>query len=327
MSVAQKALELLDIDPERLPELHEPIEDFLGGGADPGFVDLNSELVFARYRRDKAAVRGPSLKGVGVDTFDAKEKDIGAIGDAGHLKAGVGLKGTDDFLGCGDGSRVALGEALEKMERHGGEGPHMAESVAEHAARMKQIFEEGLRAGEDGSAGGVEVLVHGDVYGIEQSGVFAHRNTAIGGGQIEPGAIKMETDLAVAGPLRNALHFGEVEGLSSFAADGSFDLDGADGDRDAAGSATIGFALEVLDREGGFGGRERHKIEAAEGLAAIAAIVEQVALMLNDHAAPVAGEKADGEVIGESAGGEPHGGLFAKGGGHGLFSWRPLLRR
>jgi hypothetical protein len=288
-------------------------------GADPGFVDLNSELVVARCREDKAGICGPSPKGVGVDTFDAQERDIGAVGDAGHFKTRVGLKGGDDFLGCGDGLGVSLGEALEEMERDGSEGPHVAESVAEHAARLKQILEEAPGAGEDGSAGCVEVLVHGDVYGIEQSGVFAHWNTTIGGGEIEPGAIKVETDLAFTGPLGNALHFSEVEGLPSFAPDRGFDLDGTDGDSDTAGSATVGFALEVVDREGGFGSRERDKIEAAEGLTAIAAIVEQVALVLNHYAALLTGEKADGEVVGERAGGEPHGGLLAEGGRHGLF--------
>ena len=69
----------------------------------------------------------------------------------------VSLKGGDDFLGCGDGLGVPLGEALEEMERDGSEGPHLAKSIAEHAARMKQIFEKALGTGEDGPAGSVEV--------------------------------------------------------------------------------------------------------------------------------------------------------------------------
>jgi hypothetical protein len=60
-------------------------------------------------------------------------------------------------------------------------------------------------------------------------------------------------------------------------------------------------------------------MEAAECLAAIAAVVEQVALLLHQHAALVAGQEADGEVIGERAGGEPDGGFLAEGVGHGLF--------
>ena len=74
------------------------------------------------------------MKGLGVATFDAQEKDVGAVGDASHFEAGVGLKRADDFPGCGDSLAVTLGEALEEMERDGSEGPHVAESVAETTA-------------------------------------------------------------------------------------------------------------------------------------------------------------------------------------------------
>jgi hypothetical protein len=60
-------------------------------------------------------------------------------------------------------------------------------------------------------------------------------------------------------------------------------------------------------------------MEAAESLAAIAAVVEEVALLLNQHAALVAGEQADREMIGEGAGGEPYRGFFTERGRHRLF--------
>jgi len=60
-------------------------------------------------------------------------------------------------------------------------------------------------------------------------------------------------------------------------------------------------------------------MEAAERLAAIAAIVEQVALLLHHHASLLAGEKTDGKMVGERAGGDPYGGLLTEGGGDGLF--------
>jgi hypothetical protein len=60
-------------------------------------------------------------------------------------------------------------------------------------------------------------------------------------------------------------------------------------------------------------------MKAAEGLAAITAIVEEVAFLLNQHAALVAGEESHREVIGEGARGEPHGSLLTEGRCHGLL--------
>jgi hypothetical protein len=74
------------------------------------------------------------------------------------------------------------------MEPDSSEGPQLAESVAKHATPMKQILEEVLGACEDGAAAGVEVLVHGDVDGAEQSGVLTHGNATVRGCQIESSA-------------------------------------------------------------------------------------------------------------------------------------------
>ena len=115
----------------------------------------------------------------------------------------------------------------------------------------------------------------------------------------------METDLAVASPFSHTLHFGEIEGLARFAADGSFDLQGADRHGDAPGCPAAGFAFQVVDCESRFAGGKRDEMEAAEGLATIATVVEEVALLLHQHAALVTRQKADGEVIGEGAGREP----------------------
>jgi hypothetical protein len=129
----------------------------------------------------------------------------------------------------------------------------------------------------------------------------------------------VETDLAFTGPLRNALYFSDIKVFPIPPADGGFNLDRSYRHGYATGAATTGFSLEVVDGEGSFAGCERDKIEAAKGLAAIAAVVEQVALLLNQHAAHVAREQAYREMIGERTGGEPHCGFLAKRGGDGLF--------
>jgi len=75
-------------NPDSVPALSQPSEDLLGGGACPGLVDQDRETVVPWGREDKAGVAGPPLKGQGI-TFDAKGKDIGAIGDASHFEARV----------------------------------------------------------------------------------------------------------------------------------------------------------------------------------------------------------------------------------------------
>jgi hypothetical protein len=119
--------------------------------------------------------------------------------------------------------------------------------------------------------------------------------------------------------LGDALHFLELEHFAALAADRGFDLNGTDWYGDAAGCAPRGFAFEIGDGEGGFTGGERDEVEAAEGLAAISAIVEEMALLLDHHTALFAGEEADGEVVGEGAGREPDGGFFAESRSDGLF--------
>lgn len=95
---------------------------------------MESETAIVRGREDEpGALRAP-LKDLGVDTFNTKGKNIGAIGNAGHFEARMGLKRRDDFLGCSDGLGVALRKAFEVMKRDGSERPHLAEPVAEHTA-------------------------------------------------------------------------------------------------------------------------------------------------------------------------------------------------
>ena len=60
-------------------------------------------------------------------------------------------------------------------------------------------------------------------------------------------------------------------------------------------------------------------MQAAEGLGAIAAIVEEVALGLDQNAAAVAGQQADGEMVGQRAGGQPDGRFLAEQRGHAGF--------
>src|SRR5215471_7870539 len=140
---------------------------------------------------------------------------------------------------------------------------------------MKEVIEEGLGSGEDGAAGGVEVLVHRDINGVKVSGVFTRRNATIGSGKIEPGAVEVKPDLACAGPFRDAFHFGEVENFAILPPDRAFDLDGSDRHRYSPRCTAVGLALEVLYSEGSFASGERDEMKTAEGLTAIAAVVEE----------------------------------------------------
>jgi hypothetical protein len=61
-----------------VPVLNQPSEYLLGGGASPGCVDQDGELVVSWEREDEAGVNGPPLKLQGIHTFYAKGKDIRA---------------------------------------------------------------------------------------------------------------------------------------------------------------------------------------------------------------------------------------------------------
>lgn len=77
--------------------LSQPSEDLLGRGASPSFIDQDRETIVPWGRQDKASVTGPPLKAQSIHTFDTKEKDVGAIGDAGHFEAGVGGRAAMTF--------------------------------------------------------------------------------------------------------------------------------------------------------------------------------------------------------------------------------------
>jgi hypothetical protein len=81
----------------------------------------------------------------------------------------------------------------------------------------------------------------------------------------------VKIDLAVACPLRHALHFGEVEGLAAFAPYGRFNLDGADRDRDPPGCATDGFPLDIIHGESGFAGGESDEMKTDQLIGALRA--------------------------------------------------------
>ena len=72
-------------------------------------------------------------------------------------------------------------------------------------------------------------------------------------------------------------------------------------------------------RERGAARRERDQVQAAQSLGAIAAVVKQVAFGLDEHAAAVAGQQADGEMVGQRAGGQPDGRLLTEQRGHASF--------
>jgi hypothetical protein len=252
----------------------------------------------------------------GVHAVDGEAEDVRAVGNALDFESGVAEERFDDRFGGFHSGAEALLEAVDVVQRDGGEGPGAVESAAEHAAGVIEIGEQGFRSGENRSASSVETFVHGNVDRVEQRRIVFHRARGVDALEEQAGAVEVEADTARAGPGGDPFHSLEIEALAGAAADGSFDLDGADGSRHAAQLCVGGGALAVLEGEGGASGGEGDQVESAEGLGAVAGVVEQVALRLDEHAAVVSGEQADGEVVGERSGGQPDGGFLAEKRGH-----------
>src|SRR5262249_2676909 len=76
---------------------------------------------------------------------------------------------------------------------------------------------------------------------------------------------------------------------------------------------------DLIDSESGAAGGERNQAEAAQGLGAVAAIVIEVAFLLHQNAALLAGEQAHSEVVCERAGRQEDGLLLAEKGGEALL--------
>jgi hypothetical protein len=101
------------------------------------------------------------------------------------------------------------------------------------------------------------------------------------------------------------------------AADGAFEGDGADlyGEAPFLGDVDGGENLVVGGRS--LVGCEGDEVEAAEDLGGVALVEVEVALFLDEDMVVLTREQADGEVVGERAGGEEGGVLFAEHGGDG----------
>ena len=78
--------------------------------------------------------------------------------------------------------------------------------------------------------------------------------------------------------------------------------DHRDARHDARALRLIEHVLHIVGRERRAAGRERHQRQVAERLRAVAFVLIEVALFLDDHAARPAGERAHRHVIGERAG-------------------------
>ena len=167
------------------------------------------------------------------------------------------------------------------MQGNGREGPRLAHAAAEHAACVIKTGELCLGAGQDRAAGCVEIFVHGDVHRVEERGVLFDRPRRVGAFQKEAGAIEMQSDVVGVRPGGDLLHLREVEAFAAAPPHRSFDLDGADGSLHASHGGVVGGAFHVFETERSAAGRERHQMQAAEGLGAIATIVEEVAFGLD----------------------------------------------
>ncbi len=71
---------------------------------------------------------------------------------------------------------------------------------------------------------------------------------------------------------------------------------------------------DFIDGEGGAPRGKRNQVETAQGLGAVAAIVVEVAFLLHQNAALLAGEEAYGEMVRERAGRQEDGLLLAENG-------------
>src|SRR5689334_5203502 len=95
-------------------------------------------------------------------------------------------------------------------------------------------------------------------------------------------------------PGSHPLHLLEVEALALAAPHGGLHLDRSDRRGDATVLRIVRGGLDVLQREGRLSARQGYQVQTAERLRAIALVVEQVALRLNQDAPMVSGEQSHG---------------------------------
>src|SRR5262245_22425352 len=100
----------------------------------------------------------------------------------------------------------------------------------------------------------------------------------------------METDVTLPRPLHDLLHLAQIEKFPRHPADGSFNLDGADRNRDSPRCGPLDFAPYIREGKGGLARRKRNQMDSTQILAAIAAIVVQMTFLLHQHATLLASQ-------------------------------------
>src|SRR5437868_12365522 len=121
----------------------------------------------------------------------------------------------------------------------------------------------------------------------------------------------MKTDATLAREFADADHLAEIERLAGHAAHRRLDRDHADRHRDASLRRAHDLRHRLLERKGCAAGRERHQVEAAQLLRAVALIVEEMAFALYHHAPAIPRQEPQGQVVGEGAGRHKDRGLLA----------------
>jgi hypothetical protein len=293
------------------------VEEFLRGAAQDALVD---EEGHGAVGGDVDVDVGGSQAGLeAVQTLggDLDVGDVAAVGDRGDGEAASCLEAGEQGVEVGAGLEKAVGEAGKGVERGDGGLPSLVDHAPVDVAHVAGAGDEVLLAAEHGAVGGSEVFVEGDVDGVEESGCAAQ--VEVGGAGQEEGAsaVPVHADVAFAGKGGDALELGEGDAGAVLAADGAFEGDGADLDGEASllGGVDGGENLVVGGRC--LAGGDGNEVEAAEDLGGVALVEVEVALFLDDDMVVLAREKTDGEIVGERAGGEEGGVLFAERGGDG----------
>jgi hypothetical protein len=131
----------------------------------------------------------------------------------------------------------------------------------------------------------------------------------------------MQPDAALACVSGDPAHLGKLEGLARHPAHRRLDRDRADRDPHAGLGGAGDFGCRLGQGEARPAGAERHQRDPAQLLRAVALVVVEMALALDQHTAPIAREEPQGEVVGERAARHEHGRLFAEERGHPLLEF------
>lgn len=155
---------------------------------------------------------------------------------------------------------------------------------------MVEPVEQHPRAGQDRARGGVQVFPQRDIDGVEQSGISGRGDPGIGGLDQQPGAVEMQPEPMLAGEAGDPPEFGETESGAVHPAHRRFDRNRADRDRDACVGRRGRLGCDLFQRKGGAAGGQRHQVETAQLLRAVALVAIEVTFTLNQYAAAGAGQ-------------------------------------